>query len=250
MARVLLVQDMIRISIVPSVSTIDVVVPPGGSSNVGLYVSVYDDDTSLPELYAKVEVDWGDGYPPTIIGSGSASIGSPLTANISKVLSAGLHVVKISASNRRSPVSDVSVKTVYVKINEDKVATQEPSLVGPIIPRDEGFPSQSQWMLDSGSDDVVIASNIKALLLTSPGDRVMTPEYGVNLRQLVFSLDVRSAETLAKAEIARAVSLWENRAVVRRVSISKTGTTHCDITVELESKLSRQHFTVSSRLAA
>lgn len=62
-----------------------------------------------------------------------------------------------------------------------------------------------------------IKSDLLVLLLTNPGERVMTPEYGTPLRRLLFDqLDAATAEA-AREAVIDAIARWEPRIAVEAV---------------------------------
>jgi phage baseplate assembly protein W len=60
------------------------------------------------------------------------------------------------------------------------------------------------------SDPNQIANDrVESLVGTYPGERVMLPDYGVNLPPEVFSPDVAEKSTMITLDIQRAVNQWE-----------------------------------------
>jgi hypothetical protein len=64
-------------------------------------------------------------------------------------------------------------------------------------------------VLVSGEDD--IRESLHVLLSTAPGERVMQPDYGCDLRSLVFSELDASAVTAVQDAIRRAILFFEPR---------------------------------------
>jgi len=60
-------------------------------------------------------------------------------------------------------------------------------------------------------DDDVLKTSILMILLTNPGERVMLPEFGSGIMNLLF--DPLDSETVAqiKARIAEAIAMWDDR---------------------------------------
>jgi hypothetical protein len=74
-------------------------------------------------------------------------------------------------------------------------------------------------MLEQEAD---IASSLEVLLTTARGERVMLPQYGCNLDELVFeSLDTRM-KTLMADKVASAVLYHEPRIELERVRLDDT----------------------------
>ena len=70
------------------------------------------------------------------------------------------------------------------------------------------------------SGDASIRQSILMLLSTSPGERVMFPEYGCNLRKLAFSENDDTTAGLAIHYIREAVKRWEPRIRIIRLEAS------------------------------
>ncbi|AOY58468.1 MULTISPECIES: GPW/gp25 family protein [Desulfococcus] len=61
------------------------------------------------------------------------------------------------------------------------------------------------------SGDASVRQSILMLLTTTPGERVMRPDYGCSLRQLVFSPNDATTHGLAIFYVRRAITRWEPR---------------------------------------
>lgn len=83
------------------------------------------------------------------------------------------------------------------------------------------FVGGSQNFMSRQEDIRLIKNDILQLLLTVPGDRVMRPSFGVNLRNVVFEqLDNNTISDL-REEIADVISREEKRVVVENVIINR-----------------------------
>lgn len=69
----------------------------------------------------------------------------------------------------------------------------------------------------SGVDQ--IKSDLLALLLTNPGERVMLPTYGTPLRTLFFDPNDVFTEQRARDMIVAAITTWEPRITVEHIEI-------------------------------
>lgn len=65
-----------------------------------------------------------------------------------------------------------------------------------------------------------IKSDLLVLLLTNPGERVMTPEFGTPLRKLVFEPNDQTLREQARNMIIDSITRWEPRIVVRKIEVS------------------------------
>ena len=85
-------------------------------------------------------------------------------------------------------------------------------------------------MLEQEAD---VASSLEILLTTRPGERVMLPDYGCNLEELLFeSLDTR-LKTLIADKIESAILYFEPRVLVERVSLDDSRETEGVILIEI-----------------
>ncbi|MEZ0387608.1 MAG: GPW/gp25 family protein [Verrucomicrobium sp.] len=69
----------------------------------------------------------------------------------------------------------------------------------------------------TATGDAAVRQGLLLLLSTSPGERIMRPAYGCDLRKLVFSPNDYTTAGLARHYVRRAVERWEPR--VRILSI-------------------------------
>jgi uncharacterized protein len=74
-----------------------------------------------------------------------------------------------------------------------------------------GVQVSARGQLEMIDGDEAIRQSLLMLLSTSPGERVMRPEYGCNLRRLVFSPNDDTTAGLAIHYVRQAVERWEPR---------------------------------------
>jgi phage baseplate assembly protein W len=83
-----------------------------------------------------------------------------------------------------------------------------------------------------------IKSDLLCLLLTNPGERVMTPNFGTPLRRLLFEPNDLSLQIAAKNMIIDSISTWEPRIAIQQVqvmsSIDRDDLNNYDDLTELE----------------
>lgn len=65
-----------------------------------------------------------------------------------------------------------------------------------------------------------IKADMLQLLLTNPGERVMLPEFGTPLRQLVFEPNDTILEQEARRMISNSITTWEPRISVTNLQVS------------------------------
>ena len=83
----------------------------------------------------------------------------------------------------------------------------------PILPHPRGY-LHTQNSLDQVKSDLLI------LLLTNPGERVMLPDFGTPLRNLIFEPNDQTLVAQAKQMIIQSISTWEPRITVQQINIS------------------------------
>lgn len=65
-----------------------------------------------------------------------------------------------------------------------------------------------------------IKSDLLSLLLTNPGERVMLPNYGVNLRQFLFEPNDAALQSQVRNLIIAQLNIWEPRVVIEQIDIT------------------------------
>ncbi len=73
------------------------------------------------------------------------------------------------------------------------------------------------------SDEADIQSSLEILLTTRPGERVMRPDYGCNLDELVFEPLTTTFKTYIKDLISTAILYYEPRIEVNNIELDDTG---------------------------
>ncbi len=83
-------------------------------------------------------------------------------------------------------------------------------------------------------DEASVRQSILLLLSTSPGERVMRPDYGCNLQELVFAPNDHTTAGLAIHYVRQAVRRWEPRAEIIRVDACQDENDPGKLNIELE----------------
>ena len=86
----------------------------------------------------------------------------------------------------------------------------------PFMKRSDGIPSA-----DSPPD--IYISNIKQIIMTLLGERVMRPTFGCALRRLLVIPVTPSLASLIKQAIQSAVTLWEPRVSITNIDVGLNG---------------------------
>jgi uncharacterized protein len=74
-------------------------------------------------------------------------------------------------------------------------------------------------MLEEEAD---IASSLEILLLTTPGERVMLPDYGCNMDELIFEALDTTTKTLIADKIESAILYYEPRIDLEKIKLDST----------------------------
>ena len=85
----------------------------------------------------------------------------------------------------------------------------------PIIKTPRGLLAQS-----NGVDQ--IKADLLQLLLTNPGERVMTPLFGTPLKKLMFEQNDAVLELQAREIVVEAISTWEPRIIVNNIRVTSS----------------------------
>ena len=65
-----------------------------------------------------------------------------------------------------------------------------------------------------------VRSDLLALLLTNPGERVMLPDFGTPLRSLLFEPNDPTSASKAREMIAKAINMWEPRITIKNIVVT------------------------------
>lgn len=223
------------------------------------------DYLGLSTRYVSAELNWGDGSPLVYLGASGPSVTPAIVASppvpplppqpaisipvMVRSFTAGTYIIVISARNYREPVYDQLQKVITLNVVGE--LTSEGALgtiVGPILPRDSGYPNASQWNFQVEEDLLVLESSIRNILLTAKGERVMNPDFGTNLHTSVFEPDTGAVEALVREDILRAVATYEPRVALDAIQITRAPNLRkAEIKVTFVSKLSSQPFQISMK---
>jgi phage baseplate assembly protein W len=80
----------------------------------------------------------------------------------------------------------------------------------------DGLYSMNKTALES------IKQDLKMLLLTNPGERIMNPDYGVGIRQLLFSQNTVSLRSEITSRITNQIRKYMNFVVVNNIRFEET----------------------------
>lgn len=211
--------------------------PAGVLYTVGARIA--QDDTSLPVRRFEASVDWNDGSP-VVLFSGT----NTLNLSAQKTLRYGTYSVRVAATGNELPSASSAQVNFTVTVTPAAPEVELPRIIyGPVLPRDTGFPGPKDWNFNVSADLYVLESSAKMLLTTAKGERVMEPDYGTRLRQLIFDPLLSSMESLVRQEIADALSAWEPRLSLQYMTVQRDpGGRSVYIYCTLVSNLNRRAF--------
>lgn len=90
-------------------------------------------------------------------------------------------------------------------------------------------------------DDADIRQAIYIILMTAPGERVMHPDFGCLIHELIFS--PVNDETAATAEryVQEALGRWEPRIRLERVTATPSNDQYGQLDIEIEYEIKSKH---------
>lgn len=81
------------------------------------------------------------------------------------------------------------------------------------------FTVNDNGRIDFDSNEQSVENSIRIILGTTKGERVMRPDFGCDLNNLVFSPNNAKTAALAKHYIEEALHKWEHRIVLEDVAV-------------------------------
>ena len=186
---------------------------------------------------------WGDSTPPVSFESPPTDAkATPINISDAHTYKAGKYVFGVTASNFSGDQAEMQI-LLSIAPRALSVASV-PSVVGPILPKDSGYPNTNQWCLNSGTDTAVLESAVKMCLMTGVGESLGNPRYGTRLRSIVFNYNDADAAYFAKEEITSALGTYVPLVQVNSVDTSKAGKA-INVAVACSSKITGQPFAVT-----
>jgi uncharacterized protein len=112
-----------------------------------------------------------------------------------------------------------------------------------IIGKGWAFPprldERGQIALVGGEQEIEQA--IRIILNTSPGQRVMRPEFGCRLHELVFAPNNRQTAALAERFVREALGRWEPRIALERVAVAPDQRDEARLQIEVQYRIRATH---------
>lgn len=79
-----------------------------------------------------------------------------------------------------------------------------------------------------------IEESIKIVLSTKPGERLMRPDFGCRIHELMFAPNTTDTHNLAIYFVTESLKRWENRILIKEVTVHKTSDTAIDININYQ----------------
>ena len=111
--------------------------------------------------------------------------------------------------------------------------------------------SKQSWSLDIAQDASLLASNIKCILATEPGERVMAPDFGTPLTKFLSEpLDDITVDEMSDT-VRRSIARWEPRCKVMSVSVTTKSpdSRSATVAVDVLSLLDKKPYSIISDVA-
>jgi len=184
---------------------------------------VVEDSTCLPYAWVSGSLDWNDGTQPVVFDRTSGT----LLVSGSRTLTPGDYNIVITGQNYLVPTAQTASVNFRLVIRRVGLPAQPPNLIfGPILPRDLGDPNPLSWEFSTQSDLLILESSIKMLLITAKGERVMEPDYGTNIRKIIFELNTDAVDSRIEQEVKEALSRWEPRVRLQSILVKRDSSTN------------------------
>jgi len=113
----------------------------------------------------------------------------------------------------------------------------------PMIGRGWQFPPaiDERVVVALTGDTDEIEQAIHIILATSPGQRVMRPEFGCRINELVFAPNNAATAGLAMRYVREALGRWEPRIEVKRVEVNPDPSDRSRLLIVIDYQVSARH---------
>ncbi len=113
----------------------------------------------------------------------------------------------------------------------------------PIIGRGWRFPPalDERGTVALTNDDDEIEESIRIILATAPGQRVMRPEFGCQIHELVFAPNNAATAGQASRYVTEALGRWEPRIEVQRVDVTQDESDRARLIISVQYRVAATH---------
>jgi phage baseplate assembly protein W len=91
------------------------------------------------------------------------------------------------------------------------------------------------------SDEDEIEQSIHIILSTAPGQRVMRPDFGCQIHELVFAPNNATTAGLASRYVSEALGRWEPRINLQRVDVTPDDQDSACLIISIEYRVAATH---------
>jgi len=88
--------------------------------------------------------------------------------------------------------------------------------------------------IDSSEYEKNIEESIKIIISTKMGERLMRPEFGCRVHELLFAQNTTTTHNLAIYYVSEALKKWENRILIKDVKAYSIGESSINIDIEYQ----------------
>jgi hypothetical protein len=116
-------------------------------------------------------------------------------------------------------------------------------MANPIIGRGWSFPPilDERGTVALTGDDEEIEQSIFLILSTALGQRVMRPEFGCRIHELVFAPNNATTAGLATRYVREALGQWEPRIDLKKVDVAPDPNDHARLIISIEYRILASH---------
>ena len=116
-------------------------------------------------------------------------------------------------------------------------------MTNPIIGRGWHFPPtlDERGTVALVSDDDEIKQSIHIILSTAPGQRVMRPDFGCRIHELVFAPNNATTAGMATQYVTEALGRWEPRIELQQVDVAPDPSNPARLAISIEYRISATH---------
>ena len=160
----------------------------------------------------------------------------------------GSYRITATATNFRYPIPQIASVRLNLVVNGilPVANSAQFSIIGPIIPEDTGYPDAEEWNLNIGQDDRLLASNLKMLINTPVGSRLMDPNYGTAISTSIFDMDQNAIQDFLQTQIGTAITTYEPRCKLTGIDYAFSSTSRsATLVVTVQSLITRSFVPVS-----
>lgn len=116
-------------------------------------------------------------------------------------------------------------------------------MANPIVGRGWHFPPtlDERGTMALVSDNDEIEQSIRIILSTAPGQRVMRPDFGCRIHELVFAPNNATTAGMAERYVTEALGRWEPRIELQDVNVAPDPSNPARLAISVEYRVAATH---------